>query len=159
MYSYYFSDEITVESANELVAKLQVVEGEIELWFSTNGGNSCAMKFLISFLNRRKEDITVILTSRCYSAGTDILLFFEGKIEIKELDAILFHLTDRERYTLRKDSYTVDHSILSKQDKEFNLKFAEKIKEKGFLNAQQIKQFLNGKDVIIYQKQFEKWKL
>lgn len=159
MYSYYFENEITVESVNELVEKLQAVEGEIELWFSTNGGDSSAMNFLLSFLNRRKEDMTVVLTHRCYSAGADILVFFEGKIKIVELDAVLFHLSDREQYTFRKDDYTVNHKILAKQDKEYNLFFAKKIKEKGLLTDTQLKQFLQGRDVIVYQKQYEQWKL
>lgn len=159
MYSYYFENEIAVESVNELVEKLQAVEGEIELWFSTNGGSSSAMTFLLSFLNRRKEDITVVLTSRCYSAGADILVFFEGKIRIVELDAVLFHLTDREQYTFRKDDYTVNFKTLAKQDKEYNLNFAKKIKEKGLLTDTQLKQFLQGRDVIVYKKQYEQWKL
>lgn len=159
MYSYYFENEITVESVNELVEKLQAVEGEIELWFSTNGGSSSIMTFLISFLNRRKEDITVVLTNKCYSAGADILIFFEGKVKIIELDAILFHLTDREQYSFRKDDCIVNQKILAKQDKEYNINFAKKIKEKGLLTDKQLKQFLNGRDVVIFQKQFEQWNL
>jgi ATP-dependent protease ClpP protease subunit len=159
MYSYYFDNEITVESVNELVKKLQAVEGEIELWFSTNGGSSSAMTFLISFLNRRKEDVTVVLTNKCYSAGAYILLFFEGRIKIVELDAVLFHLTDREQYTFRKDDYTVNQKILAKQDKEYNLIFAKKIKEKGLLTDKQLKQFLQGRDVVVYKEQYDKWKL
>lgn len=159
MYSYYFENEITVESVNELVEKLQAVEGEIELWFSTNGGSSSAMTFLLSFLNHRKEDITIVLTSRCYSAGADILVFFEGKIRIVELDAVLFHLTDREQYTFRKDDYTVNFKTLAKQDKEYNLNFAKKIKEKGLLTDTQLKQFLQGRDVVVYKRQYEQWNL
>jgi hypothetical protein len=159
MHSYYFNDEITVESVNELVEKLQTVEGKIELWFSTNGGSSSVMTFLISFLNRRKEDITVVLTDRCYSAGGDILVFFEGIIKIVELDAVLFHLADREQYSFRKDDYTVNHKILAKQDKEHNLLFAEKLKNKGLLTDSQLRQFLQGRDVVVYQKQYEQWKL
>ena len=159
MHSYYFKNEITVESVNELVGKLQDIEGEIELWFSTNGGDSCAMKFLLSFLNRRKEDISVVLTNQCYSAGVDILLYFEGKIRIEELDAVLFHLADREKYRFRKDGYIVNFDILAKQDKEYNINFAKKLKEKNLVTDKQLKQFLKGYDVIIYQKQYEQWKL
>jgi hypothetical protein len=159
MYSYYFDNEITVESVNELVEKLQAVQGEIELWFSTNGGSSSVMAFLLSFLNHRKEGITVVLTNKCYSAGADILIFFEGKIRIVELDAVLFHLTDREQYSFRKDDYTVNHKILAKQDKKYNIDFAKKIKEKGLLTDKQLKQFNKGKDVVVYAKQIKKWKI
>jgi hypothetical protein len=157
MYRYYFNNEITVENLNNLVERLQAVEGEIELWFSTNGGDTSAMSFLVRFLNSRKDDITVVLTDRVYSSGTFILTDFKGKIKIEDLDAILFHLADRESYNLRKDGYSLSNKILTKQDKEYNKIFAEKIKNKGLLTDKQLKQFLKGKDVVVYQKQFKKW--
>lgn len=159
MYRYYFSDDITVESVNNLVEKLQGVEGKIRLYFSTDGGDPTAMNFLLNFLNSRKEDITVVLTDRCYSAGADIPVLFEGKTEIEELDVILFHVQDREKYSFRVDSYISNPKILAKQDKEVNIIFAEKIKKKGLLTKKQLKQFLNGRDVIVYKEQFKKWKL
>jgi hypothetical protein len=52
-----------------------------------------------------------------------------------------------------------DREILKKQDKEYNLKTAKKIKEKEFLTDKQIKDFLKGRDVVIYKDTFSKWKL
>jgi hypothetical protein len=157
VYRYYFDDDITVETTNNLVERLQAVESKIELWFSTNGGDTSAMSFFVRFLNSRKDDITVVLTDRVYSAGTFILTDFKGKIKIKDLDAVLFHLVDRESYNLRKDGYTLNSKTLTKQDKEYNKIFAEKIKNKRLLTNKQLKQLLNGKDVVVYQKQLKKW--
>ena len=42
---YYFKQEISTESVNNLVEKLEQTEGEINLYFSTNGGDSTAMSF------------------------------------------------------------------------------------------------------------------
>ena len=159
LYRYYFSDDINVENVNTLVEKLQAVEGKIRLYFSTDGGDPSSMNFLLNFLNSRKEYITVVVTDRCYSAGVDIFVLFEGRIEIEDLDCMLFHVMDRQRYSYRVDGYTSDPKILAKQDKEYNINFAKKIKKKGLLTDKQLKQFLNGRDVIVYKKQFEKWKL
>ena len=46
---YYFKQEISTESVNNLVERLEQAKGEINLYFSTNGGDSTAMSFLISF--------------------------------------------------------------------------------------------------------------
>lgn len=159
MFRYYFDNDITVESVNNLVDKLQNKEGKIELYFSTNGGSPSAMNFLINFLNSRKEEITVVVTDGCYSAGADIFVYFEGKIRTELLDCVVFHLLDRPSYSFRKDDYTYDSNIIKKQDNIYNLNFAEKIKERKLLTEKQLKNLLNGKDVVVYREQFKKWEL
>lgn len=159
MHSYFFNQDIKLNTINELVDRLQDVKGKINLFFSTNGGNLDPMRYLIQFLNYRKKDITITLTDRLVSAGVLLLTDFDGKIVINEgLDFILFHMWDRESYSLRVDTVISD-KILTKQDKEGNLIFAEKLKNKGLLNDKQIKQFLQGKDVVLYKDTFNKWKL
>ena len=158
---YYFNNEITTESVNDLVDKLSQVEDEINLWFSTNGGNSPAMTFLINYFNSISDRLTITLTNDVWSAGTQILTDFKGKIklDLDDLDSVLFHCADRESYSFRKDSTITDRKILVKQDKEYNKKMAEKIKEKKLLTEKQLKDFIKGKDVVVYREQFKKWKL
>ena len=158
---YYFNNEIDINNVNELVEKLSQTEGNINLYFSTIGGRSSRMTFLIKYFNSIKDRLTITLIEDIWSAGTHILIDFEGKIEIcvDEMDSFLFHVADRETYNFRKDSNTYNHKILIKQDKEVNIKFAEKIKKKGLLTDKQLKQFLNGRDVVVYKEQFKKWKL
>lgn len=160
-YYYYFSDEITTESVNNLVEKLQEKEGEINLYFSTNGGCAAEMSFLIAYFNSIKDRLTITFTYDVWSAGTYILLDYRGKIKIdlEEMDSFLFHTADRRMYLTSKGRDKVDKNQMIKQDKEYNLKIAEKIQNKGFLNKKQLKDFLNGKDVVVYKEQFSKWKL
>lgn len=158
---YYFKQEISTESVNNLVEKLEQAEGEINLYFSTNGGDSTAMSFLISFFNSIADRLTITLTNDVWSAGTQILYDFKGKIklDLDELDSILFHSADRETFNFRRDSTICDQKILVKQDKEYNLKVAEKIKQKKLLTEKQLKDFLKGRDVLVYKDTFSKWKL
>jgi hypothetical protein len=155
MYSYYFDDDININSVNGLVEKLQAVEGKIELWFSTNGGQKDPMVYLISYLNSRREDITITLSNRICSAGTLLLSDFKGDIKIDEgLDFILFHAFDRESYSIRKDWEVLD-SILTEQDLEGNKIFAKKLEKRGILTNKQIKQFFKGKSIVLYRKDFK----
>jgi hypothetical protein len=160
---YLFNEEITEESVNSLVEKLNSAEKDekINLWFATNGGESSSMGFLVNYFNSIKDKLTITLTDRILSAGTSILTDFNGKVvlDLDDLDVILFHVADRESYRFRKDSTFHDAKILSKQDKEYNLNFAEKIKKKNLLTEKQLKQFLKGRDVVVYKEQFKTWKL
>lgn len=157
---YYFDDKINTENINNLIERTSTEEGEINLWFSTSGGETSAIKFFIRYANTIKDRLIITLTDICWSAGTELLINFEGKIVIdKSLDSILFHLYDRESYNHRKDSSVCNEKILAKQDLKENLKIAAKIKQKELLTDKQIEKFLKGKDVVVYQKQFRKWKL
>ncbi len=158
---YYFKQEISTESVNNLVEKLEQAEGEINLYFSTNGGDSTAMSFLINFFNSIADRLTITLTNDVWSAGTQVLYEYKGKIklDLDELDSVLFHSVDRETYNFRKDSNICDTKMLIKQDKEYNLKVAEKIKQKKLLTEKQLKDFLKGKDVVVYKEQFKNWEL
>lgn len=129
---YYFNREITTETVNDLIDKLEHFDGEINLYFSTNGGHSPSMSFLISYFNSIKDRLTIVLTEDVWSAGVYILTDFYGKIKIDldEMDSMVFHVADRESFNIRKDSNICNQRILAKQDKEYNKKLAEKIKNK-----------------------------
>jgi hypothetical protein len=161
MNSYYFNDEISTETVNNLVEKLQSFEGEIDLWFSTNGGESVSMAFLIKYFNSIKDRLTITLADKIWSAGTFILTDYYGKIRIEynEMDSFLFHVGDRRMHLQSVDRDIEDAKILAKQDREVNLVFAEKIKKKKLLTEKQIKDYLKGKDVLVYKEQFKNWKL
>jgi hypothetical protein len=158
IYNYFFDKEISVDTINELVDKLQDREGKINLYFSTDGGSPDAMSFLIEYINTREEEIEITIIDWLMSAGTLLLTDFKGKIKLHPgLDFILFHLFDRESYSLRKSDVSKD--ILTKQDFRKNQIFAEKLKDRGILNSKQIKKFLKGENVVIFQDEFRKWKL
>lgn len=160
---YLFNEEITEESVNNLVDKLESADKDenINLWFATVGGASSAMGFLVNYFNSIKDRLTITITEKLLSAGTSILTDFEGKIilDLDDLDCILFHGADRESYRFRKDSTFHCAKILSKQDKEYNINFAKKVKNKKLLTDKQLKNLLKGKDVVVYKEQFKKYKL
>ena len=139
---YYFDDEITTESTNNLVEKLSMCEGEIKLYFETTGGSPEAMMFLIDYLNSIYDRLTIIITSRLCSAGTFLLTDFKGKLEINvdQTDFIIFHMVDRVNHHFRKID-GVDSSKLIKQDLKLSQDFAEKFKKKGLLTDKQLKKY------------------
>ena len=160
---YLFNEEITEDSVNNLVEKLESADKEekINLWFGTNGGSSSSMGFLVNYFNSIKDRLIITIAEKLLSAGTSILTDFEGKIilDLDDLDCILFHGADRESYRFRKDSTFHDAKILSKQDKEYNINFAKKVKNKKLLTDKQLKNLLKGRDVVVYKEQFKNWKL
>lgn len=156
---YYFNDKINNKTVNNLVDKLQSFEGKVNLWFTTDGGNSDEMDFLIAYLNSKKDDITITLTGIIQSAGTHLLFEFLGDLIMGEgLDCFMFHATDRLVYPVR-DSYVIKDVELSKNDKQANLNSAEKIKNKGLLSDKKIKQFLQGKDIVVYKEEAKTWNI
>lgn len=149
---YYFEDTINVTTVNDLIEKLEGKDN-ITLYFSTEGGDISPMICLIDFFNSLEENIEIVLTDALISAGTMLLTDYKGKLRQEGLDFILFHKWDRLVYTLRKSSL-VDESVLIEQTANDNIKFAKKLKELG-LNKKQIKQFNNGKNVILYKDSFK----
>jgi hypothetical protein len=156
---HYFNDKINNKTVNNLVDKLQSMEGKINLWVTTDGGMSDEMDFLIAYLNSRKDDITITLTGIVQSAGTHLLFEFLGDLIMGEgLDCFMFHATDRLVYPVR-DAGAIKDVELSKNDKQTNLNSAKKIKNKGLLTDKQLKQFSRGKDVVVYREQFKTWNI
>jgi hypothetical protein len=153
----YFEDPIEKEFINTLIEKIDI-EDEVHLYFATDGGYYDVMKFFVDFLNT-KENITIHLIECVQSAGTMLLTDFKGKLIIEEgFDFFMFHKFDRQIYTLRKNSYCDDKLLVSQTD-ELNKNFAKKLKKKGILTAKQIKQFMQGKDVVVYREQSKTWNI
>lgn len=154
----FFQDDIDKETVIELIDKLEQYQGQINLYFSTEGGCLTPMYFLIDYLNSRKDEITIHLVDELISAGTYLLTDFEGKIIIEDsLDLILFHKADRSVYTLRQNN-VIDEKILVQQTEAGNKRQQEKLKLLG-LNDKQLKLYSQGKDVVLYKKDFNQLKL
>jgi len=148
---YLFDEEITVESVNNLMEKLEGQE-DINLWFSTHGGLTSAMRCLVEFFNSLKDNIKITLTNCLCSAGVDLLLDYKGSLTYKDLDYILIHKGDRQTYNFRKDD-CIDEKILLAQDKKENKRYFKKLKKLG-LTEKQLKRFKQGRDVVLYEKDY-----
>lgn len=154
-----FDDEINKETVSDLVDKLSSYPFKINLWFSTCGGTISPMFYLIDYLNLNKDRISITVFDEICSAGTLLFAYFDGAIKIdKNLDVVMFHVGDRLAYRFRKEQ-GFDLKKLDKKTKESNKEFINIIKEKGFLEDKQVRDYLSGKDVYVYSEQFLNWKI
>lgn len=152
----YFDDHINVQTVLGLIKEIEAQE-EVDLYFSTEGGEVDAMNVLIHSLNRH-PDIEIFITSVLGSAGTHLFAYCYRKIHLtKGLDYIFFHCTDRESYNIRKSRY-IDKEVLVQQDIEHNKDLAKRFRKIG-LTEEEIKSYLEGEDVILYRKDFKRLNL
>lgn len=152
-HTYIFSDNIDAETVQSLIDTLSVHD-KIDLYFTTSGGETFAMEALIHYLNARKKDIEIYLTDVVASCGAFILVDFQGKVHLSEsLECVLFHVADRMLYTQRKNDLEI--KTLKEQVKEYNTIYADKFKSLGF-TIKEIVQYKQGKDVILYRKDFHR---
>lgn len=152
-YTYIFDDDIDQETIQSCIDAIHM-HPEVDLFFSTQGGETCMMDAFINYLNLRQKEITVHLTDAVASAGTFLLTDFKGEIVITEnLEWIMFHQTDRLTYSNRKSFF--NESVLKKQLIEYNNKYSKKFKELG-LTDKEIKAYNSGKDVFLYRKDFNR---
>jgi ATP-dependent protease ClpP protease subunit len=152
-YVYHFDNPIDWESVQELIDILALHE-KIDLFFTTEGGEIAEVRVLIHYLNTRKDDIDIYLTDVIMSAGTFLLTDYQGKIILTEsLDCILFHKTDRQVYTRRQQFVSIP--ILLEQLDNDNELMAKKFLDLG-LTKSEIKEYKEGKDVVLYRKDFNR---
>ena len=155
-YTYIFDDDIEQETIQNCIDAIHM-HPEVDLFFSTQGGETCMMDAFINYLNLRQDEITVHLTDAVASAGTFLLTDFKGEIVLTEnLEWLMFHQTDRLTYSNRKSFF--NETVLKKQLIEYNKKYSKKFKELG-LTDKEIKAYNSGKDVFLYRKDFNRLNL
>lgn len=155
-YVYFFEDDITRNSVQELIDVLVGVPS-VDLFIDTPGGSLNAMSALIHFVNNH-PDIKIYLTGGVASAGTMFLTHCNKEVILTEdLDYLLFHLADRSRGgEFRKT--LLDWNQLHEQLKTWNDNYIERFVKLG-LNKKEIKDIRDGKDVIFYRKDFKRLKI
>lgn len=155
-YTYIFDDDINQETIQNCIDAIHM-HPEVDLFFSTQGGETCMMDAFINYLNLRQDEIIVHLTDAVASSGTFLLTDFKGEIVITEnLEWLMFHQTDRLTYSNRKSFF--NETVLKKQLIEYNKKYSKKFKELG-LTDKEIKAYNSGKDVFLYRKDFNRLNL
>lgn len=155
-YTYYFDDEITQESIQELIDVISQVE-QVDLFVTTIGGSRWAIDVLMHAINQH-PDIVIYLCGYIASAGTFFLTECEQPVYLHEnLEWILFHQGDRPvEGEFRKTS--LDRHILYDNLKLQNEILGEKYKKLG-LTTKEMKRYFEGDDVIIYRKDFNRLKI
>lgn len=152
-YVYHFDDEINSETVQGLIDILSGYSN-IDLFITTPGGEASAMRVLIHFINNH-PDINIYMTGYIASAGTFLFIECNKPINLcEDLDWILFHMGDRvAENQFRKSS--LNHNILKDQLQEENNKWADSFLKLG-LTKKEIKAFLEGDDVVLYRKDFNR---
>ncbi len=155
-YTYIFDDEITLETVQNCIDAIHI-HPEVDLFFSTQGGETCMMDAFINYLNLRQEEITIHLTDAVASSGAFLLTDFKGVIILTDnLEWIMFHKADRLTYSSRRSFF--NETILKKQLDEYNNKYSKKFQDLG-LSDKEIKAYNSGKDVFLYRKDFNRLNL
>ena len=155
-YTYYFNDEINMESVQGLIDVL-VNYSAVDLFFTTYGGEGSTMRILIHFINNH-PDIKIYLINHIMSAGTFFLIGCDKEVILHdELEIILFHMGDREvegQFRKRKINSDILYEQLKFQNEEMGKKF-----EKLGLTKKEMKMYNDGDDVILYKKDFHRLKI
>lgn len=152
-YVHHFEDKINIESVRELIQVLSQYQ-KIDLFFTTEGGESVSTKVLLHYLNSRKSDIDLYFTDYLISSGVLVLMGFEGKKTLTdELDYIVIHNIDR--LMLHNREQTVLTKALKLHLKETNKSLAKNLSRLG-LTDKEVKAFSSGKDVLLLQKDFNR---
>lgn len=155
-YTYIFDDEITQETVQNCIDAIHT-HPEVDLFFSTQGGETCMMDAFINYLNLRQEEITIHLTDAVGSSGAFLLTDFKGEIVLTDnLEWIMFHKADRFTYSSRRSFFNA--KILKNQLDEYNNKYSKKFQQLGLLEKE-IKAYNAGKDVFLYRKDFNRLNL
>ena len=155
-YTFIFDEEITKETVQSCIDAIHL-HPEVDLFFSTQGGETCMMDAFINYLNLRQKEITIHLTDAVASAGAFLLTDFKGEVILTEnLEWIMFHQTDRLTYSNRRSFF--NEATLKKQLNDYNAKYSKKFKELG-LTDKEIKAYNSVRDVFLSRKDFNRLKL
>jgi hypothetical protein len=155
-YTFIFDDDITQDTVQDCIDAIHI-HPEVDLFFSTQGGETCMMGALINYLNLRQKEITIHLTDVLASAGSFLLTDFKGEIVITDnLEWIMFHKADRLTFSNRRSFF--NEAVLKKQLSDFNNNYSKKFKNLG-LSEKEIRAYNSGKDVFLYRTDFNRLKL
>ncbi len=151
-----FDSDITKKNVQHLIDVISQYT-YVNLYFATNGGRLDMMNILIDFLNHRYEmnSIKVTLFDFVASAGTLLLVDYNGPIFVKDLRAFLFHAPDISLPSIRKDSFQKGiEKLLHKHNEEFYNHLAN-----IGLSKTEINKIKSGEDIYYFAEDFHKLKV
>ena len=150
-----FSEEIWEDTVQDLINEISKYT-YVNLYFSTGGGRLDCMGILIDFLNHRVKNASLKLTLFDFvcSAGTLILLDYEGQIFVKDLRGLLFHAPDMNTPAIRKDKITKRLEERLYQENEL---FYQRLLSLGLTKAE-IKKISDGDDVLLFTEDLHRIK-
>lgn len=150
-----FSDEITYESISLLISDIHNCEGEVDLFFSTNGGTNVETTAFIHFLNTQcKDKLRMFFTDMIGSNGVEIFIDFEGEKYITEdLDIIIIHTASRNVHTRNRELL---QKCLEIEDEDTKIRLTKYSKFFKFTKEGK-KTFKKGEDIVITKQDFDRF--
>ena len=151
-----FDSEITNETINALINDIVSFDGEVDLFFATNGGTNIETTAFIHFLNNQcKDKVRMFFTGSVASNGVNILMNFEGEKYITEdLYYILIHKSAGNITSSRGDKY-IDE--IRKQFQIDNKNQLKKYTAFYKLTKEEKKNYNKGEDIILYKDDFKRF--
>jgi ATP-dependent protease ClpP protease subunit len=115
------------------------------IYFTTNGGSMSLSQNMIEMINNFPNDIRIVVTGYCYSAGLYVITNVKCPVEIKAATSGMAHFpyTDLNSKAL-KDEDSWDYFQLA-TEKEFIEEYLRNIKQ--ILTEKEIEKIMDGKEV------------
>lgn len=133
---FHFEDFI-----NEAVIKNR----DVVLYFTTNGGAMHLAQNMVDVINNFKNNIKIIVTGYCYSAGMYIIANVNCPVEIKSATSGMIHFPNLDINTKNlKDEDSWDYFQMT-TEKESIDEYLRNIKH--IMNEKEISKIENGKEV------------
>lgn len=152
-----FNSTINAETVQEIINEMSQFPF-VNFYFSTDGGNINEMNILIDYFNSRyrEDSIKLVLYDFIASAGTLVLLDYEGPIFLqKYFRGFMFHAPDVTVGTIRP-------GIFGKKAKELldvmNEDLYRRYLDLGLTKAD-IQKIKNGEDVYVWFNELSKLKI
>lgn len=151
-----FENKLTTKTVQNLINTISQYH-YVNLYFSTNGGRMDMANVLIDFLNQRylNNSLKLTLFNFVSSAGTLLLLDYNGPIFVKDLRGFMFHSPDMALSTIRKDIYQRGVEDVMMEDNEA---YFDRLMHLG-LTKSEIKKIKEGEDVHFFRKDFHRLKV
>ena len=148
-----FHNEISVASINELIEKLQPWD-EVDLWFSSEGGETLAMEAFIHYLNSRRG-ITIHYTHTCDSCTVMLWYGFRGtQVLAHNFMCSYLHNIDALVFTNRS-KHVVQYSRQADDVRRINKIFLKKLRGIG-VKKEVIETVESGGEVILWRDDVKK---
>lgn len=145
---FTYSNEINSEAYLEFEDFMNMAtirNRDVVIYFSTNGGVMHLAQNMIDMINNFKNNIKVIVTGFCYSAGLYIITNINCPVEVKPATSGMAHFPYTEVNTKSlKDEDSWDYFQMN-TEKEFIEEYLKNIRH--ILTEKEIEKIMDGKEV------------
>ena len=164
MIAITFDDTLTYESVAGLIQRMEGVKKTVTsptkmtLYFSSFGGDVSSSDLLIDYLNQEPMLWDLVAFDRLDSAAFDVYYEYKGVKRFTKSISACFHMMQISTST-REEMQSEDNLKRAKENvSDCNRAYAHLLGKIGFKSSW-LKEVKQGKDVILYYKDFVKLKI